>query len=603
MFSQLKKLFKILNTEQKTRFFTLSLLMTITGIFEIISVISLVEFVSFLSSGLTNNGYGAITKFLDFINYDKTLTLHNLSFFIIAILVITACLNLYNIILTAKFSSKTGGELESKLFNYYLKRDYIHHLNSNSSNLLNNIFELVPRVSNFVLAPLMLIFSKIIFLVPFLIGLSIFKPEITLIALIIFLSLYFILFKLFKNKLTYLGTTQNLITKEKFITLQEGFGSIREIKIFNKFNIFRVNYFNLYNRLVKIEVLREIIGKFPRYFVEVITFITSIILILYLNKNLNFTFEKVIISISFFLICAYKIIPAFQQVYYLMTHLKNHLPALDEIYDDLSNSVSFENGKFIAQKEFFGKKFKKIEIKNLNFNYQKRKYRVLEDISLEIKDGEKVAITGLSGSGKTTFIHILLGLIKQSNGKILVNNKELKNSNLHCWQEFIGFVPQSIYLTDKSIKANIAFGITEEEINETKVSELVSLTKLSNLVHGLPDKENTKIGERGVQFSGGQQQRIGIARALYKNPEVIILDEATNSLDILTEHEIIDSLVKFNKNATIFMITHRLEVIKKFDKIIFLENGKLEGFGSFKDLSKNKNFRNMLNLNFNETKI
>lgn len=596
MHTQLKKLFLILSPKQKRRFYILSLLMTITGFLEIITVISLLDFISFLGNGSDKNNFQIISNFYEIIKYNKILNIKDLSIFVIIIILITVISNLFNIVLTVKFSSKTGGELENKLFNYYLKRDYIFHLDSNTSKLLNNVFQLIPRVSNFVLAPLMLIFSKIIFLIPILISLCIFKPEIALLTSVVFIIFYFMFYKIFKSKLTDIGAELNLITEDKFKILQEGFGAIKEVKLFNKFNLFSQNYFNLYNRLVKLAVVKEAIGRFPRYFIEAITFVITIILITYLHDNLNLTFENLIVHISFFLICAYKIIPAFQQIYYNLTHIKNHFPALDEVYSDLLNLKLLENKKNIINRDFFGNEFEKLELKKLSYSYEKRKNIVLEDINLEIKKGEKIAITGLSGAGKSTLIHILLGLINQNKGKIYINNEELNNTNYTSWQKFIGYVPQSIYLLDKSIDENIAFGLTKKEINYSNIEYLLSITKLSNFVKTLPEKNSTKIGERGIQFSGGQQQRIGIARALYRNPDVIILDEATNSLDALTENEIIDSIIKFKKNITIIMITHKPEIIKKFDKIIYLDKGRLEGFAPFENLIKNINFKKMLNL-------
>jgi ATP-binding cassette, subfamily B, bacterial PglK len=599
MFYQISTLLNILNKEQKIRFFILSILMIFSGLFEILSIISLVEFVGFLSNDSTEIGFGFFKQISELLDVDyEIFNLQNIAKFIILILIITAFFNLCSIYLTAKFSSTTGGELESSLFNYYLSRNYIYHLDVNSSKLLNNIFELIPRVSQFVIAPLMLILSKIIFLLPLLVGLAVYKTKITIISILIFLSLYLILFKVFKNKLSSLGLSQNTITKNKFTILQEGFGSIREIKILNKLNFFKFGYANLYKRLVRIDVLREVIGKFPRYFVEVVTLTTSILLILYLNNNLNYSFEKIIISISFFMICAYKIIPAFQQIYYHLTIVKNHLPALIEVYDDLINSKLMKKKREkIVIKNFSNRQFENLEIRNLDFNYDKRNLKVLKDINFKVRRGEKIAITGSSGSGKTTFIHILLGLIKQSRGSILMNGEEIVEENLPNWQKLIGFVPQTIFLTDKSLSENIAFAVKDSEIDIKRIKKLISFTHLSLIVNNLPKKENTRVGERGIKFSGGQQQRLGLARALYNNPEIIILDEATNALDILTEKKIIDSLKSFNKDVTIFMIAHRLEVIKKFDKILFLNNGKLEDYGTFEELSnRNKSFKNMLNI-------
>ena len=201
-------------------------------------------------------------------------------------------------------------------------------------------------------------------------------------------------------------------------------------------------------------------------------------------------------------------------------------------------------------------------------------------------------------NGKTTLINILLGLIKHESGKIFINDEILNAQNLRSWQSFVGYVPQSIFLTEKSIKENIAFGVPKEKIDTNKIKKIIEITNLSKVVNDLPKKEDTIIGERGIKFSGGQQQRLGIARALYNNPSVVILDEATNALDVLTENEVFNSILNYEKNITIIMITHRLEVIKKFDKIIFLNNGLQEGFGSYEHLFKSlDSFNKLVSLN------
>ena len=225
----------------------------------------------------------------------------------------------------------------------------------------------------------------------------------------------------------------------------------------------------------------------------------------------------------------------------------------------------------------------------------------MNKISFRISNGEKIAITGLSGSGKTTLINILLGIININRGKIIINNKALKKDELLSWQKLIGFVSQSIFLTDRSIKENIAFGIPKNKIDSKKIKNLIKICNLKKIVNNLPQKENTVIGERGAKFSGDQQQRLGIARALYTDPSVIILDEATNALDLKTENEILKSISKFKKNITIIMISHRLELIKRFDKVLFLDQGKIHGFDSYNKLyNKNAKFRELASNRFKE---
>ena len=596
MISSIQFLFKFLNSKQKTRFFNLLVVMIFASFFEIISILSLVEYVNFLSE----NKIGFLSDFinqklkLDYIE----LNIKNFSFILILIFLLSTILNLLSVYLLSKFTLQTGGEIESSLFEYYLRRDYLFHLETTSSKLLNNIFELVKRIASFVIFPLMIIISKILFILPLFFGLLVFKTQITFFAMLIFAGLYVLIFQLFRKKMKFLGELQTKVTEDKFTILNQGFGGIKEVKILNKFNFFKKYYDLLYNQLVSIQVEKDIVGRFPKYLIELIVISASIFLILYFSNNLQFNFNAIIINLSFFLIIAYKIIPALQQVYYNANIVKNNLPAVSKLSKDLSNSkkvISLNKSNQIF------KNFVSLEVKDLFFKYKSSKNKVLNRINLKILNGQKIAITGLSGSGKTTLINILLGIINLNKGKIIINEKILKKDDILSWQKLIGFVSQSIFLTERSIKENIAFGIPKNKIDNTKIKNLIKICNLDKVVKNLPKKENTLIGERGAKFSGGQQQRLGIARALYTDPSVIILDEATNALDLKTENEILKSILKFKKNITIIMISHRLELIKKFDKILFLDKGEIQGFDNYNLLyNKNTKFRELASNRFKE---
>ena len=597
MTSSIQFLYKFLNSKQKTRLFSLLVIMIIASFFEIICILSLVEYVNFLSE----NQIGFLFDFLNQklkLDYFE-LNIKNFSFILIFIFLLSTVLNLFSVYLLSKFTLQTGGEIESDLFEYYLRRDYLFHLETTSSKLLNNIFELVKRITNFVMYPLMIIISKILFIIPIFLGLLVFKTQITFFAMVMFVSLYVLIFQIFKKKMKFLGELQTRVTENKFSILNQGFGGIKEVKILNKFKFFRKYYNYLYNQLVSIQVERDIVGRFPKYLIELIVISASILLILYFSSNLQFNFNEIIINMSFFLIIAYKIIPALQQVYYNANIVKNHVPAISKLSYDLNNSK--KKYKLVNKDNIIFNNFKSLEIKNLFFKYKTSKGEVLNKISFRISNGEKIAITGLSGSGKTTLINILLGIININRGKIIINNKALKKDELLSWQKLIGFVSQSIFLTDRSIKENIAFGIPKNKIDSKKIKNLIKICNLKKIVNNLPQKENTVIGERGAKFSGGQQQRLGIARALYTDPSVIILDEATNALDLKTENEILKSISKFKKNITIIMISHRLELIKRFDKVLFLDQGKIHGFDSYNKLyNKNAKFRELASNRFKE---
>ena len=599
MLKKLQSIFYILNKDQKNSFFFLLFLMIATSFLEILSIVVLLDFVNFFIMGENSNYFSVVTKFSEKFNINFiTDDIIQRGLITIIFLLLSITFALLEIYFSVKFAFKTGGEIESRLFEYYLKRNYLFHIETSSAKLLNRINELVKRITLFVISPCLTIISKLFFLAPLLIGLFLFKPLISMTACFIFSVIYFLVYAIFKKRLKLLGDEETNITKNKYQILQEGFGGIKETKILNKFDYFKSNFKKNYMAFVNVVIARDVIARYPKYFIEGLTFVTTIILVILLSQNNSLSLNEIIFTLSFFIICAYKIIPAFQQIYRNTVTIKNHITVEKQIVPDLIEAKKIVENEKIKDEDKSNKfkNFQKIQIKNLNFNYQSSKVPTLENISLEISKGDRIAVTGLSGSGKTTFIHILIGLIKQQSGEIFIDKKKITSSNFHNWQKLIGFVPQSVFLSDKSIRENIAFGEEKKEINQNKINEALNLSMLKQTVENLSEKDDTKIGEGGVKLSGGQQQRLAIARALYFDPEFIVFDEATNSLDSLTENDLLESLENLDKKITIAMIVHNVEIIKKFKKIIFLNNGKVEGFGSFNTLvDENKNFRELVN--------
>ena len=489
MIHKIQILIKILNKKQKIAFSFVLLFMISSSFLEIISIVVLLDFVNFFIVSESSNRVGIVTKVVEILNINFDLTsIQPRGFIAIFFLVLSSSFSLITVYLTSKFSNKTGGEFESRLFDYYLRRNYLLHIETTSSKLLNNILELVKRVTFFVLNPCLVILSKVIFLLPLLIGLILLQPKITLIACVIFISVYFIIFRIVSSKLTTLGKEESRITKEKFQILQEGFGGFKENKILNKFKYFKSNFKRIYLSFVDIIVWRDLVGRSPKLFIEGLSFSAIILLLIYLSQKLDYNLNEIIFSLAFFVVCSYKIIPAFQQIYIHFIMIKNHIPALNQISPDLFEALKLrDNIKNYKITEKFSN-FKKININNLKFNYNNKSLPTIENITLEISRGEKIAITGLSGSGKTTLIHILAGLIEQTSGSISIDGKRLNNNELSSWQKIIGFVPQTIFLTEKTIRENIAFGEETYNIDQNKINKALEISMLSETISHLPKK-------------------------------------------------------------------------------------------------------------------
>jgi HlyD family secretion protein len=292
-----------------------------------------------------------------------------------------------------------------------------------------------------------------------------------------------------------------------------------------------------------------------------------------------------------FALAAYRLIPALQQSYSHISKIKYNNPILEILARDLNDT----NVRNIAKNTVQTLPNKDINIINLSYSYQNSNKLILKKISLTIKKNTTVGIVGLTGSGKTTLINLIMGLITPTSGSISVGKTVLDDTNTTSWQKNIGYVPQDIFLMDDTIKNNIIFSNTLTDINIDEVFYAAKLAGISSFIESLPQSYDTKVGERGVRLSGGQVQRIGIARALYRKPSVIVFDEATNALDGITEKILIETIHKISHQKTIIMIAHRLTTVKRCDSIHLIENGIISESGSYEQLiSKESSFKKMV---------
>ena len=335
------------------------------------------------------------------------------------------------------------------------------------------------------------------------------------------------------------------------------------------------------------------LAQAPRYFIELVAFGSIILLVIYLFSSHNGDLGTILPSISIYAIASIKILPAFQSIYSSIADIRANFAAFESIHQDLvdsSETLSLNSEKYetvAAPKE-------NILIENVTFKYETKDELVLNDLHMDIPVNSTVGIVGPSGSGKSTLIDILLGLIQPQEGHLKIDNIIIDNKNRRSWQNSIGFVAQSIFLSDATFAENVAFGISKDQINFVRVRKALEMAHLIDLVDSLENGINTNVGERGVQLSGGQRQRVGIARALYHEADVLIFDEATSSLDGITEQMIMEAINKFTGKKTIILIAHRLKTVKDCDKIFFINNGQVTDSGTYNELIEtNIDFKKM----------
>ncbi len=544
--------------------------MIFTAFAELFSLASIVPFLAILSdpSSLSNISY--FSQILFFVNLTGFSFSEAVTFLFISAVIFVGFLRLFNLWSNGKISGYIGTDLSYKAYKSTLYQPYDYHLQNNSSIIIstiaNNVSVLVEAVNAFLLS----LTSSLIAISLFL-GLLLINWQIALLISLTFIFSYILLLNFTKNTILFLGSSivqrnQNLIK-----LTQESIGSIRDIIVSNSYAFFLSNFRNNDYPLRQDIAYSRFLSSFPRYGFESLG-IVLLSLIGYYSVSTNGFNQSIISVLGAFALGAQKLLPAMQQVYSGLTYLKGSSSAILSVVSiaekDLSHSLS--SIRSIGE-------INSIVLSNVSYRYPNTAKAALKNITINIKSGDRIGIVGETGCGKSTLIDILLGLIKPSSGIIEVNGIDINaNSNrgyLDAWYKSISHVPQSIFLFDGSIMENIAFGIHSGSIDNERVKFSASMAKISDYIESLPNSYNTLVGERGISLSGGQLQRIGIARAFYNESRVVILDEATSALDHLTEIEVIKSIDNSIHASITIMIAHRLSTLAGCDYIIRMEDG------------------------------
>jgi ABC-type multidrug transport system fused ATPase/permease subunit len=498
------------------------------------------------------------------------------------------------------FANKISVEIADRLYTHYLKQDWLFHASGSSAQLTKQIATETLRINHGILMPFMHMNANVVFVTSMSISIFIFDPIVAIVGVVIFAISYFFIFKLVSLKLLNNGRSISEMYEKRYRLMNEGFGGIKDVLLLGR-NI------DFINRFYKTGVVfaysqgvNNALGYAPRYFMELIAFGSMIALVLYLFTSYDGDLSSILPILSVYAIAGMKLLPAFQGIYNSLASIRASTGAYEAIKQDLidSSQIKPATNKFNTSKKersYLSPK-KQISLENISFRYPGKEELVLNQMNMSIPVKQVIGIVGPSGSGKSTLVDILLGLIEPQKGFLKIDGKVINNQNCRSWQNSIGFVAQAIFLSEGTIAENVAFGLAKNKINFNQVENALKLANLEEFVTGLKNGVHTKVGERGVQLSGGQRQRIGIARALYHRPEVLVFDEATSSLDGITEKMIMEAVYKFSDEKTIIMIAHRLKTVEKCDQIFFIDEGKVADRGTFKELiEKNEKFKNMAN--------
>jgi ABC-type multidrug transport system fused ATPase/permease subunit len=477
------------------------------------------------------------------------------------------------------YTSKFEMRIAKKLFSTYVLQPYPFHLAKSSGVLINKI-NIEVGTFNSALKSICNLSSEILVLVAISICLLIYEPLGT--SVVIFFALLIFLLGNF-----YLKSKVRLWGEKRFIhqglanrDLIQSLEGIKEIKVMGLEHKVITNFFRNISTSILWRTKWEVVSNFPRIIFEIIAVVSFGLLIFVLMKFSNS--DNLIEITALFLAATFRLMPSLTRITTSFTTFQNqYVPVLSIIEDlNLKNNELIQNDTDITNLNFENK----IQFKNLHFKHQNTEKYSLENISFEISKGNIIGIIGTSGSGKTTLADSLIGLLKPNKGEIVVDDKIIDFKNIKQWQKKIGYVPQTIFLSDETVRENIAYGEESSLIDEIKVNNCIKLANLQKFINELPQGLDTVIGEKGIRISGGQRQRIAIARTLYLDPEILIFDEATSALDPKNESEIISNILSLKGSKTIIIIAHKFSLIKNCDNIIVLDDGKLIKQGKYNEI-------------------
>tara|TARA_B100000212_G_C27375983_1_gene534738 strand:- start:346 stop:2142 length:1797 start_codon:yes stop_codon:yes gene_type:complete len=585
LINSLKNLWNNFTVKRKSQLVLITLATFITAILDLISIGSIMPFISVIMDSeatFNNPSFNKYFKFYGYSSGDEIIL--PITYFFIFINIIAAIIKIIIFWFQNKISVLCGNDLSRLAYTKTIYQPFEIHINRNSGDVISSIVNNVNITVFGVLYMVLLFVSSLIFSLAILGGILFIDPIISLIALATLCFFYIPISIFLKGRLERNSKIVDLGQKKIVRFIQEALGGIRNLILDKSHDFFIKKYneidFNLRDAVAE----NKFLGSVPRYVIEALVVILMALLGLYYAYQPNGMNEGLPI-IGFIALASQKLIPNMQQIYRCYASIAGSKENLDDTLKILNQELITNDDDLASQKNI--NKFNKISLQNISFRYSQDESLIFDNISLDIYKGEKVGIVGVTGGGKSTLIDLILGLLKPESGKILIDENNIENVK-SSWQKMISHVPQDVYYSDDSFAKNIAFGTDVKNINQDKLIDASKDARILDYIMQQDDKFNHSLGESGVQLSGGQKQRLGIARALYKDSNLIIFDEATSALDEKTEKNVVNSIQSIDSEKTVLIIAHRLSTIKNADRIFCVENGDILIFNSYAEYEKKK---------------
>ncbi|WP_066186710.1 ABC transporter ATP-binding protein [Gracilibacillus timonensis] len=578
MKTTIQKIAALFQRREKKRLVLLFFMMVIAALLETIGIGLIVPFVGMVTNPEMIQEQAILAKIYELFSFQTTTAF--ILFAVILLFIVFVLKNLYLLLFNyAQFRVILNQQvkLSRNLFKAYLTKPYTFHLQRNSADLLRNVNEEVPKVFQGIIMSSFQLFTEILVILCILILLLITAPVATLTAAVLLGGSVVLFFTILRKKISTLGQEQQIVGGKMIKWVNQGLGASKEVKVSGKERFFIDSYAAQSQIKANNSRYMKMLETVPRLFIE--TMLVSIVLITMLIIVLQGTGTTQLIStMALFAMAAFRLMPSITRVVALITTIRYSQPALNVVYEDLiwhKEETAYAHQLKQKYKNSGSKTYTdSIQLNNVSFRYPNQTMDTIKNISLEIPIGQSIAFIGESGSGKTTLVDIILGLFEPANGRVLADGQDIFEQK-HSWQQKIGYIPQTIFLSDDTIRGNVAFGMEREEIDDAMVWQALEQAQLKEYVETLPNQLETTVGERGLRLSGGQRQRIGIARALYHNPEILFMDEATSALDHETEKDIIKAIDELKGEKTFIIIAHRLSTIENCDIVFEISDGQV----------------------------
>jgi ATP-binding cassette subfamily C protein len=592
----LKKLSYLLSRRQKRNGVILFIMMIVGALFEVIGVGAIPAFVGVISMPERLLEEDAVRFVYDLLGMESPEQM--VMWAALGLMAVFLVKNVYLAFMAyvrARYSSNLQVSISNRLFRAYLHSPYTFHLQRNTAELLRNTNSEAGGITNGVLLPIMTLTMEFMVLVFIFVLLFAVEPLVTILTFTVFGSITVVYYRATRSKIDAYAKEEQHHRKQAVQAVNQGLGGFKDARILGREQFFLESYQESTWFKAKAAQFKAVISALPRLFLETIA-VAGLLGVAALLVAQDRALETVIPTLALLGVAVVRLMPSFTKISGNFSSLKWGERALNVVYDDVVALEEEERVVKERQKEGLRKPLPfshEIRIENLTYAYPGADQQALHEVSLTIPKNVAVGFVGPSGAGKTTIVDVILGLLTPTAGEVRVDGIDIQE-RLPTWQRKIGYIPQSIYLTDDTVRGNVAFGMDVEEISDEAVWAALEAAQLRELVESLPEGLDTMVGERGVRLSGGQRQRIGIARALYHQPEVLVMDEATSALDNQTERHIVEALEQLQGQHTMIVIAHRLSTVRNCDTLFMLKEGRLVAEGSYDELmAQSEAFRRM----------